>query len=119
MFTPLHELETKEGINKNKYAYLLLEDRLLKYEVAVVFIAKQYQELGELVYYKDAPKFFETNYSKEQFDTFVAAAKKHKYNDYFEVLNHNDKLLTLQTCIEDTIDKFVVTLKLVDTTYIK
>lgn len=117
-FTPLHVLEDEQGIEDNKYIYFLLEDRLLKYEVAIVYKAEQYLEFGKGIFYQSAPKFFEQNFSSEQFDTFLAAAKKYSYNDYETYIDYNDKLLTLQTCIDGSIDKFVVTAKLVETIYI-
>lgn len=118
MFTPLHELETKEGIENNKIVYLLLDDRLLQYEVALVYKASVYEEDGKQVFYPETPKFYETSFINNQFDTLIAAAKKTSYNDYQAYIDRNDKLLTLQTCIDGSIDKFVVTCKLVKTTYI-
>lgn len=118
MFTPLHVLETEEGIENNKIVYLLLDDRLLKYEVALVYKASVYEEDGKQVFYPDTPKFYETSFINNQFDTLIAAAKKNSYNNYQTYIDRNDKLLTLQTCIDGSIDKFVVTCKLVKTTYI-
>lgn len=118
-FTPLHQLETVEGIKDNNIVYLLLEDRLLKYEVAMVYRADVYVEDGRQIFYPDTPKFFEPSFINEQFNTLVTAAKKTSYNDYEYFLDKYDKLLTMQTCIDGSINKFVVTCKLIETTYIK
>jgi len=113
-FTPLHLLEDKENYETNKYVYLYLGDKLLKYEVVSIYRCKIYEKEGSQYVQQGEPKYYLTNYSDEDFNTYKEAIKSREYYDTNITYDQFDKYLTLQTCYETSIDKFIVLCKQVE-----
>jgi len=99
MFTPLAKLVDKSNYEKNKYVDLYLENEVIRYQVAVVFhcildAEQDYVVPIENMYYCI------TNYDEEYFETYKKAIYENAFYDTGVDINYNDKLLTLQTCVE-------------------
>ena len=103
-FTPLAKLIDKENYENNKYVKLYLENEVRRYEIAYVYycelIEDEYE--GEKFFYtNDGFEFYYPNYTKEQFDKYIDTVKKNAFYDTGVSVDYNDKLLTLQTCVEN------------------
>ncbi len=117
MFTPLHVLEDPEKYEENKYIDILLEDSVCRYMIAAVYRCGIYEENGAQ-YIKDGePSYYLTDFTDGEFNDFYKKVKQNQYYDTGVDVFLSDKLLTLQTCISGSIDKFLVLAKLVETTY--
>lgn len=116
MFSPLHVLEKEENYDENKLIYMAYEDRLDIYLVASVYRVKVVEkEDGNQYLVKGEPLYYLNNYSPDQFDTYYKTIKQKQMYDTGVELVNTDKLLTLQTCYEDSLDKFIVLAKRIET----
>lgn len=112
MFSPLHVLEKEENYDENKLIYMAYEDRLDIYLVASVYRVKVVEkEDGNQYLVKGEPLYYLNNYSPDQFDTYYKTIKQKQMYDTGVELVNTDKLLTLQTCYEDSLDKMIVLAK--------
>ena len=115
MFTPLAKLIDEENYKDNKYVKVYLENELRSYEIAYVYYCKlifdEYN--GESFYYtSDGYEFNIQNYTEEQFDKYIRTIKDAAFYDTAVEVSYNDKLLTLQTCVENRDDlREIVVLK--------
>lgn len=103
-FTPLAKLVDKDNYEANKYVKLYFKDEVRRYEIAYVYycelIEDEYE--GEKFYYtNDGFEFYYPNYTEEQFDKYIDTVKKNAFYDTGVSVDYNDKLLTLQTCVEN------------------
>lgn len=116
MFSPLHVLEKEENYDANKLIYMAYEDRLDIYLVACVYRVKVVEkEDGNQYLVKGEPLYYLNNYSPDQFDTYYRTIKQKQLYDTGVELVNTDKLLTLQTCYENSIDKLIVLAKRIGT----
>lgn len=119
-FTPLAKLIDKENYENNKYVKLYFKDEVRRYEIAYVYycelIEDEYE--GEKFFYtEDGFEFYYPNYSEEQFNKYIDTVKKNAFYDTGVSINYNDKLLTLQTCVENHNElREIVLLKEIDRT---
>jgi len=100
MFTPLAKLTDKANYESNKYIDLYLENEVIRYEVAVVYHCPldpetDYVAPVENMYYSI------TNYDEEYFETYKKAIYENAFYDTGVDISYSDKLLTLQTCVEN------------------
>ena len=120
MFTPLAKLTDKDNYEANKYVKLYFKNEVRRYEIAYVYycelIEDEYE--GEKFYYtNDGFEFYYPNYTEEQFDKYIDTVKKNAFYDTGVSVNYNDKLLTLQTCVENHDElREIVLLKEIDRT---
>lgn len=120
MFTPLAKLTDKDNYEANKYVKLYFKDEVRRYEIAYVYycelIEDEYE--GEKFYYtNDGFEFYYPNYTEEQFDKYIDTVKKNAFYDTGVSVDYNDKLLTLQTCVENHDElREIVLLKEIDRT---
>lgn len=103
-FTPLEQLLEQENYQKNRYATLVLENEIRKYEVACVyeFDATKEEDYIDLQYWR-------TNYNYDDYDgnaydenyykNYIAAAHESEHYPTGVEWTTNDQTLTLQTCI--------------------
>ncbi len=114
-FTPLVKLIDEENYEANKYVKLYLENEVREYEIAYVYHCKLIEETlnGETFFYtEDGYEFYYPNYTEEQFDTYLDTIKANAFYDTGVDLSYSDKLLTLQTCVENHEDlREIVVLK--------
>jgi len=99
MFTPLVKLKDQANYEANKYVDLYLENEVVRYEVAVVYHCVLDPEVNyvspvENMYY------FLTSYSEDYFEKYKQAIYEAAFYQTGVDINYNDKLLTLQTCVE-------------------
>ena len=122
MFTPLVKLIDEENYEPNKYVKLYLENEVRRYEIAFVYYCQLIEEdlNGETFFYTDdGYEFYYPNYTEEQFATYLSTIKANSFYDTGVEISYSDKLLTLQTCVENHEDlREIVVLKEIDrTTY--
>ena len=122
-FTPLAKLIDEDNYEANKYVKLYFKDEVRRYEVAYVYycelIEDEYE--GEKFFYtEDGFEFYYPNYSEEQFNKYIDTVKKNAFYDTGVSITYNDKLLTLQTCVENHNElREIVLLKEIDRTSYK
>lgn len=122
-FTPLAKLIDKENYENNKYVKLYLENEVRRYEIAYVYYCELIEDEYEgekFSYTNDGFEFYYPNYTEEQFDKYIDTVKKNAFYDTGVSITYNDKLLTLQTCVENHNElREIVLLKEVDRTSYK
>ena len=122
-FTPLAKLIDKENYENNKYVKLYFENEVRRYEIAYVYYCELIEDEYEgekFSYTNDGFEFYYPNYTEEQFDKYIDTVKKNAFYDTGVSINYNDKLLTLQTCVENHNElREIVLLKEVDRTSYK
>lgn len=117
-FTPLHLLTDEDNYEDNKTICFVLRDRVETYLVCYVYdIAITQSVEGDQYLVEGEPIYYNNNYSEEELEEYISAVEERKMYDTNNTINYGDKLLTLQTCYEDRIDKLIVLAKLVDTKY--
>lgn len=115
MFSPLHVLEKEENYDANKLIYMAYEDRVDVYLVAAVYPIKVVEkEDGNQYLVKGEPLYYLDNYGVEEFNTYIDGVKQRQLYDTGVKLVNTDKLLTLQTCYEDKLDKLIILAKRVE-----
>ena len=119
-FTPLAKLTDEDNYEANKYVKLYLKDEVRRYEVAYVYYCELIEDEYEgekFSYTEDGFEFYYPNYSEEQFNKYIDTVKKNAFYDTGVSINYNDKLLTLQTCVENHDElREIVLLKEIDRT---
>lgn len=119
-FTPLAKLIDKENYENNKYVKLYLENEVRRYEIAYVYYCELIEDEYEgekFSYTNDGFEFYYPNYTEKQFDKYIDTVKKHAFYDTGVTINYDDKLLTLQTCVENHDElREIVLLKEIDRT---
>lgn len=120
MFTPLAKLTDKDNYEANKYVKLYLESEVRRYEIAYVYYCELIEDEYEgekFSYTNDGFEFYYPNYTEEQFDKYIDTVKKNAFYDTGVSVDYNDKLLTLQTCVENHDElREIVLLKEIDRT---
>ncbi len=104
MFTPLAQLTNVENYEANKNVKLYLENEVREYVIAYVYecpLIYEETETEAFYYAEDGYEFFYPNYTQEEFDKYLNTINEHRYYDTGVEITYTDKLLTLQTCIED------------------
>ena len=120
MFSPLHVLEKEENYEANKIIYMVYADRVDVYLVASVYPIKVVEkEDGNQYLVKGEPLYYLNNYGVEEFETYIEGVKMKQLYDTGIKLVNTDKLLTLQTCYEDKLDKLIILAKRIETLYYK
>lgn len=123
MFTPLAKLTDKDNYEANKYVKLYLESEVRRYEIAYVYYCELIEDEYEgekFSYTNDGFEFYYPNYTEEQFNKYIDTVKKSAFYDTGVSINYNDKLLTLQTCVENNDElREIVLLKEIDRTSYK
>ena len=119
-FTPLAKLIDKENYENNKYVKLYLKKEARRYEIAYVYYCELIEDEYEgekFSYTNDGFEFYYPNYTEEQFNKYIDTVKKSAFYDTGVSINYNDKLLTLQTCVENHDElREIVLLKEIDRT---
>ena len=120
MFTPLAKLIDKDNYEANKYVKLYFKDEVRRYEIAYVYYCELIEDEYEgekFSYTNDGFEFYYPNYTDEQFDKYIDTVKKSAFYDTGVSVDYNDKLLTLQTCVENHDElREIVLLKEIDRT---
>ncbi len=118
MFTPLAKLIDEQNYDANKYVKLYLQNEIRRYEVAYVYYCELVEESndGETFFYtEDGYEFYYPNYTEEQFDIYLNTIKENSFYDTGVDVSYSDKILTLQTCVENHEElREIVVLKEVD-----
>lgn len=99
MFTPLKKLMAEDNYKENKYIELILKDEIRTYEIVAVYYCPLIEEDG--VWYVDAGLIYnEPEYTLKDFEEYKTAIQKAMFYPIEADFNYEDKLLTLQTCVE-------------------
>ena len=114
MFAPLRALKEKDNYDDNKIVCLFLGDKTLKYQIVSVYIAKIVEEDGVQYIAEDEPIYVIRNYKRDELKDYIEKFKSREYYDSGLSIEDNDKLLTLQTCVDNSVDKLIVLSKLID-----
>jgi len=114
-FTPLHLLEVQENFQANQYIRLYLSDRIEIYQVCCVYRVDVKRVDGAQYLAEGEPEYYLANFTETYFKTFKKKILARQYYDTGVDFSYSDRFLTLQTCIESKLDKFVVMAKLVKT----
>lgn len=119
-FTPLAKLVDKDNYEANKYVKLYFKDEVRRYEIAYVYYCELIEDEYEgekFSYTNDGFEFYYPNYTEEQFNKYIDTVKKSTFYDTGVSVDYNDKLLTLQTCVENHDElREIVLLKEIDRT---
>lgn len=103
MFTPIAELLQQENYEPNRYLALITNTDIRYYEIAIVYDSPLINSANQQ-YAQDDLQFNLTHYTQDYWQTYYNAMQKNSYYQTDVTLNYGDKLLTLQTCIEDNPD---------------
>lgn len=118
MFSPLRALMKQENYEENKIINLYLGDRLLKYEVIYVYRTKVIEE-GNVQYLAEGEPYYDAlNFTEAEFNDYISKVKEREYYSTGKGIGYSDKMLTLQTCIDDSVDKLVIIAKQIGNTSI-
>lgn len=118
MFSPLRALMDKNNYENNKIINLFLGDRIRKYEIVYVYKVKVVQD-GDIQYLANDEPFYDTkNFNEIEFTDYINKVKEREYYDTGKTILYSDKMLTLQTCIDGVIDKFIINAKLIEETMV-
>ena len=99
MFTPLKKLMNEENYEDNKYIELVLKDEIRTYEIVAVYYCPLIEEDG--LWYVDAGLIYnEPNYTLNDFNEYKKSVKNAMMFPIETDFEYEDKLLTLQTCVE-------------------
>lgn len=99
-FTPLEKLQNFSNYEENKYLALVTDYDIRYYQVAVVYDCPMVSTPeGQTA--DEGYQFNQITYSPEYFEEYLKNIKSREYYDTGVELTDQDKLLTLQTCIED------------------
>lgn len=102
-FTPLAQLANEENYEANKTVYLLLENEIREYEVAVVYYAQLINSDG--VYYtRDDEMYNLTSFTDDYFNLYYSTIKAEQQYETGVECTNADRFLTLQTCVENRAD---------------
>ena len=100
MFTPLELFKHQENYEQNKYVALVTDKEVRYYEVSKVFECPLDEIDGVSYPVKDVPYNF-TDYTKDEFESYIAAIDKYQYYDTgAKPITYDDHIMTLQTCLE-------------------
>lgn len=113
-FSPLRALMNSNNYEDNKIINIFLGDKILKYEVIYVYKVKVLEEDG-VQYLDEGEPYYDTiNFSEEEFNDYINKVIEREYYSTGKSITYDDKMLTLQTCIDDILDKLVINAKLID-----
>lgn len=98
-FTPLDKLIDEKNYEDNKYITLQLESEIRTYEIGIVFYIDTYVEDGVRYTYPGYVYYY-PNYPDDYFDEYIKNAYDAAFYDTGVEITKEDKLLTLQTCVE-------------------
>lgn len=116
MFTPLHLLEDKNNYEANKTIYFVYEDYVDVYLVSSVYSLQTIIGEDGLQYLKEGePLYYLNSYSDSEFKEYMKVVKQRQLYGTDVEITTEDKLLTLQTCLEGSTDKFIVLAKKIET----
>ena len=100
VFTPLAQLMEAKNYRDNRYVSLITETAIRYYEVASVFPCPMVETAAGQVCAPDF-QYNLVEYDEVYFKRYLNAIEKAQYYDTGVILCYGDRLLTLQTCIED------------------
>lgn len=103
MFTPLQLLKEEENYEENQYFNVLLDGRIRRYQVAVVYYCPLHFE-GIYGYPHSSMRYNMTEYDQEYFEEYKQAVYKQAFYDTGVDISLDDKLITFQTCVENRDD---------------
>lgn len=103
-FTPLEKLWKKENYASNNKVFLLLENEIREYEIAVVFAAQLFMDENGEYYLQEEEQYHLPSYEEEYFKVYHDRVKKIQQYETGVDFTYNDKLLTLQTCTKNRED---------------
>lgn len=95
-FTPLSKLLEESNYKDNKYATLYLEKEERRYVVVAVY----YCPIDEEETTDEGLQYFWTNFDKDYFETYHNNVLENALYKTGQDFSYEDKLLTLQTCVE-------------------
>ncbi len=100
VFTPLAQLMDEANYEPNKYVALILDNEIRYYEIVSVYDCPM-EVIGGLTVTIEELQFNLIDYSEQYFGRYLAAVKEHEYYSTGKEVEYGNRLLTLQTCIED------------------
>lgn len=106
-FTPLAQMTSPDVWQSNKNVYLLLENEIREYVVCSVYYTDLIYTDG--VYYTSWQEQYNLpEFGADYFDTYHNTVRSKQLYDTGEDFSAGDRLLTLQTCVEDRPDQRLV-----------
>ena len=103
-FTPLTSLLHAENYEANRTVYLLLENEIREYVVCSVYFA-DLQNIDGVYYSRVNEQYNLPDYTPEYFTEYHTTVKAKQLYETGEDFTYEDKLLTLQTCVENRSDQ--------------
>ena len=104
MFTPLAQLLDETNYSKNAVVYMLCENEIREYRVAAVYLADLSCD-ASACYSPDELQYNLTSYTEDYFAEYKKAVKERMLYETGIDFNYEDRLLTLQTCVENRNDE--------------
>lgn len=114
MFTPLRLLKEKDNYEDNEIINIFSKDKLYRYQIVSVYNVKVIEEDNKQYINDNEPLYILKNYTKEELYDYLIKVKEREYYDTGVSIDDNDKLLTLQTCLDDGVDKLIILSKLIE-----
>ncbi|MBR3227498.1 MAG: class B sortase [Erysipelotrichaceae bacterium] len=113
-FTPLRLLKDEKNYEANRYLTLQLKDELRTYETALVLYVDTYMDENGIRYAVPELEYDHTGFEDDYFEEYIRNAKAKAFYDTGVEIGNDDRLLTLQTCVEGNKDlREIVIAKLV------
>lgn len=109
MFTPLAKLTDKDNYAENSIIELDLKDETRVYKITHVYEINLTEIDGEY-YVDESMQYYRPKFDKDYFNNYIAQVDKLAFYDTGEELTEKDKMLTLQTCVENHEDKRLIVL---------
>ena len=100
VFTPLSTMVDKAVYDRNRYVSLILNDEVRYYEVANVFEAPL-EEIDGVQYSMYGLEYNLLEYDPDYLSLYRENINRYEYFDSGIEITEDDRLLTLQTCIEN------------------
>lgn len=114
MFTPLQLLKEEENYQENQFFNVLLDGRVRRYQVALVYYCPLYFE-GIYGYPRSDLRYNLTEFEEEYFNEYKQAALAQAFYDTGVDISMEDKLITFQTCVENRNDlRLIIVAKMLE-----
>lgn len=107
MFTPLGLFRDKANYEPNRYFAFVTENDVRYYEVAVALDCPV-ETINGVQYAIDELQYNLIDYEEGYFNAYTQALKNYAFYDTGVELMYEDKLLTLQTCVEGAVNERLV-----------
>lgn len=102
-FTPLVNLQDQSNYDANKYVTLVTPTEIRYYQIAYVVNCPLDKD-GDTYYPPENLQYNLITYDSNYFNNYIQAVKKNEYYDTGVSVEYGDRLMTMETCVENEED---------------